>query len=78
MRLAGKDAGHRRLGHKAQQESRQRDAELGTREVQGEVAQQRLHPTGLRVGSFSRRLDPGPVYSHQAELGGHEEGVDGQ
>ena len=46
--------------------------------MQGEVAQQRPYPTGLRVGSFSRRLDPGPVYSHQAELGGHKKGVDSQ
>ena len=36
--LTGENAGHRRLGHEAQQQRRQRDAELGAREVQGEVA----------------------------------------
>ena len=38
VRLTGENAGHRRLGHEAQQQRRQRDAELGAREVQGEVA----------------------------------------
>ena len=77
LRPVGQEPSRGRLGDEAEEQGRQGDAELGPREVGGEVPQQRPHAACPRV-RVGCRLDTDPVDGHQAELGGHKERVDGQ
>ena len=69
------DAGHGGLGEHTEQQRRDRDAELCSRQVVRQPAEQSLDGDRPRLTLPGSLVDPGSVDSHQGELRSHEPGV---
>ena len=70
-----KVTGDRRLGQHAEQQRRDRDAELGTRQVVREARQQTLHRRSARVALPRALVDASSVDGDQGEFRRNEAGV---
>ena len=73
--ITAEDAGHRRFGHKPQEESGQGDPELRAGEVAGQRLLKATYPASRSLTGLGSGIDTGPVHSNQTELGRHEESV---
>jgi len=63
------------LGDVAEQDGRERDAELRRRQEPVQLAERLTHDPRLAIPAPDHRLDPRAAGRHQRELGRHEEGV---
>ena len=73
--ITAEDAGHRRFGHKPQEEGGQGDSELCAGEVTGQGLLEATYPASRSLTGLRSGIDSGPFYGNQTELGRHEEGV---
>jgi len=63
------------FGHVAEQDRRDRDAELRGRQLAVQILEGRLDRAGLAVATAHHRLDAGAPRGHEGELGRDEERV---